>query len=931
MPRRAIKKRIKVLKQIVMAFFFKTNTIMITLFFLWNTAAASPSTPNHRIEFNHVFETGGYNFDITQDKDGFIWVGTINGVKVFNGYEVKSYVAGNNTFPSNNIRTVFVDSEGLVWLATFGGLSVYDKNTNSFSVYLYEPDNPDSISSSVFNGSPNLITESKDGLIWFGTANGLNSFDKKNKAFTRYLNDPENKNSLSDNNILSVYSDSRGVLWIGTKEGGLNKFTPKTKTFTRYMHNPKIQEQSLDIGPGEVNAIAEDADGDLWVGLSKSGLKKFDRKSEKFLHYQHNPNDPSSIANNNIRAIIPGSDGSLWICHPYWVADGMERFDKNKGTFVQYKHDENNPDSSISDRVQVAFEDSSGRLWVGENLSKVSTYDNYYHKFDVYKHNQRSKNTVQRNIIAIIEDHGKDVWLGSGTEGLSKYNPEKDSFTIYPADPDFPEDQNITALYEDSSKNFWICTNNGMLGKYDTKTRRFIKRYHNPNIVEAWGIIEDPLNASILWFATENRGIIKFDKKNEKFIRYRSDNTQKPLLHILGIHKDNENDLWFSSESYGLILYDRKTDSFKSYLHHNGNPKSISSNSVNFFFTASNGDIWVTTQKGLNKFNKKEKTFKRYGEEAGFSSNLRGILEDTSGFLWLTTDAGLLKFDTQSEKVVRTYLEGGREFKFSPMSVLRTTDDIFWLSSSKGVVRFDPNTIKDNPVVPPVFLTSITKGGEDIITGIAPEKIQKIELDWRHNFFEFEYVALNYTRSENNQYAYFLEGFDREWYSAGHHRYGRYSGLPGGRYTLRIKGANNDGIWNNDGASLEVIVAVPWWKTHLFWSLMVSFSIILAVVGYLYRVRTIKNRNTELKRVVNEKTRKLRIALDNVKTLSGLLPICSKCKKIRDDKGYWNHLESYIEKHTEVLFSHGMCLDCSDKLYGNEDWYINMKKKNESS
>lgn len=881
------------------------------------------------VRFNHVFETGGYNFDIAQDQDGFIWVGTINGVKVFNGYEVKTWAAGKQTFPSNNIRTVFVDSGGLVWLATFGGLSVYDKQTHSFTTYLNDPENPHSISSSVFNGSPNLITEGKDGRIWLGTAHGLNSFDKQTGRFTRYLNKPGDMNSLSDNDILSVYADGNGEIWVGTKKGGLNRLTPGTDTFTRYTHNPENRMPSLDIGPGEVGAIAEDRDGGFWIGLSESGLKKLDRKSGKFRHYQHDPDDPASLGNNNIRAIVPGSDGGIWICHPYWVAVGMERFDKEKETFIQYKQDENSPDTSISDRVQVAFEDASGRLWIGENLSRVSTYDRYFHKFNVYKPNPNNSRAVPKNIIAIVEDRQKNIWLGSGTEGLSKYHPGTDAFTVYPPDPEFPDDRNVTVMVKDGSGTFWICTNNGMLGRFDTGAKEFTRRYHHPDLVEAWGVVEDPVNPDQLWFATENRGIIRFNKREEKFTRYASGPDGNPLLHILGAHKDHDNDLWFTSESYGLILYNREADGFTAFRHWEGDPESISSNSVNFFYAASNGDIWVSTQNGLNKFLKKEKKFKRYGEEAGFSSNLRGILEDGSGFLWLSSDDGLLKFDPKSGKVIRRYVEGGREFKFSPMSVLKTTGGVFWFSSSTGVVRFDPDGVKDNPVAPPVYLSSVTRGGEPVSTGVAPEKIQRIELDWRQNFFEFEYVALNFTRPGKNQYAYFLEGFDREWFQAGHHRYGRYSGLPGGRYTLRIRGSNNDGIWNDDGASLEVIVAAPWWKTPLFWGFLVSFLAVLAVSGYFLRVRSIKMKNLELERAVNEKTRNLRIALDNVKTLRGLLPICSNCKKIRDDKGYWNNLESYFEKHTEVSFSHGMCLECSDQLYGDKEWYVEMKKNSE--
>ena len=409
----------------------KNAVIMLTivLLLLYITVPAAQSEELDHIKFNHIFETGGYNFDITQDKDGFIWVGTISGASTYNGYEVKSYTAGPNTFPSNSVRTVFGDSDGLVWLATFGGLAMYDKSTDAFTTYISEPDNPNSISSSVFNGSPNLIAESKDGLLWFGTANGLNSFNKETQLFTRYMHDPNDQNSLSDNDILSVFVDKDQFIWIGTKGKGLNKFDRKTGKFTHYTHNPNKPDSPGNIRPGEVAAITEDADGFLWIGTSESGLKRFDKETEIFTHYQHDPNDPDSLANNNVRVIVPDEDGYLWICHPYWVTVGIERFDRNTGKFTQYKHDPNNPETTISDRVQVLFEDNSDILWIGENLSAISTYDKQAHKFNLYQPQPNDNKSVIKNVIAIIEDSNKDVWLGSGTEGLAKYNREKNNCT----------------------------------------------------------------------------------------------------------------------------------------------------------------------------------------------------------------------------------------------------------------------------------------------------------------------------------------------------------------------------------------------------------------------------------------------------------------------------------------------------------------------
>ncbi len=888
--------------------------IIVTLILICSIAPAAFSQHPNNIKFNHVFETGGYNFDIAQDKEGFIWVATINGVKVFDGYDTKSYTASNHTFPSNNIRTVFVDSEGLVWFATFGGLVMYDKKIDTFTTYLKDPDDPNSISGSVFNGSPNLIAESKDGVLWVGTAKGLNSFNKKTQQFSRYLNDPEDRNSISGNSILSVFCDRDGFIWVGTKEGGLNKYNPKTKTFIHYKHNPENPNISKDIGPGKVNAITEDADGDLWIGTSDSGLKKFDKTTETFTHYQNDPNDPTSLANNNVRVIVPGSDGSLWICHPYWVTVGIERFDKNNGKFTQHKYDPNNPDSTLSDRVQVAFEDLSGILWIGENLSTVSTYDKHFYKFNVYKPNPSYHNSVIGNVIAIVEDNSKDIWLGSGTEGLAKYNRDQDNFTIYSPDPDYPDDKNLTAISVDGPHHLWIVTNNGMLGIFHTETGKFLKRYNNSKLVEAWAILEDPQNSDIIWFGTENNGIFKFNKKTEKFLSYKFDDTGKPLLHILSIHADKEDILWFTSESHGLIKYDRSTDSFKAYRHDDGIPESISSNNINYFMVSTAGTIWVSSQNGLNKFNKDTESFERFGEEAGLKSNIRCLLEDDRGFLWISSDSGLLKFDIKTETVVRTYEEGGREFNFSPMSALKTTDGEMWFSSNIGVARINPDKITDNPAVPPVHITSIKQGGEKLKVDEDPENISKIELDWKHNFFEFEYVALNYTRSEENQYAYLLEGFDRDWYQAGRHRFGRYSGLPGGRYTLRIKGSNNDGVWNHEGTSLEISVAIPWWKTKLFFVSAAGSILFLIICISILRIQAIKNRNLELTKRVKEKTRELQKALNEIKTLKGIVPICSHCKKMRDDKGFWQRVEKFVHERTEAQFSHGVCPDCA-KIY----------------
>ncbi len=835
--------------------FISKNTILIILSILisWANVHAAQGTD---MKFDHPFNTASYNCSITQDKDGFLWVGTTGGLVRYDGQDVKVYTARPGSLSTNLVPSALEDRDGLLWIPSLGGgLNCFDRNTDTFIWYKNDLDNPNSINSNHFNWAPKTVAEDNDGLLWVGTQGGLNKYDKKTDIFTRYQHEPGNPNSLSDNNIWSVCIDREGFIWIGTQKGGLNKFDKKTNTFTRYRHDPDNPDT---LSADWVYAITEDMDGYLWIGTKGGGLDQFDKNTRKFTHYRHDPDDPDTLANDEVYSVMEDKQGDLWIGHPYSISVGLEKFDKKTRKFIHYRHDPENPDSLSGDIIMSCFEDRAGILWVIENTGPVEKYDRQSRRFHLYRNDPKDNRSLSTNaIVTITEDSKNQIWMGS-QNGFLKYNRTTDDFTVYKHDPDNPEglsDNYAFSVFEDNSGTFWVGTNDGMLGIFDRETEAFVKRYKNEYAREvARNLMEDKNNPDILWFGTEAGGIFKFDKRAEMFRHYEHDPDDPDTLGINSawmLFQDSDGVLWIGTSGGGLDRFDSNTETFKHHKNDPDNPESISGNVVNDCYTDSSGRFWISTDDGgLNKFDKHSGTFKHYTKDHGFPSNaVRGILEDKEGFLWLGSDSGLLKFDPEKETVVKIYTEKdglqGNKFSYYTTSALKTRDGEMWFAGLRGVNSFYPEKIKDNPYIPPVVLTSFRQGDEEPDFGMAIERVREMNLTWQKNFFEFEFASLNYTLPEKNRHAYMLEGFDTKWNHIGIRRYGKYTNLPGGTYTLRLRGSNNDGVWNEKGVAIRITVPSPPWKRWWAYSLYV---IMLAGIVFGYVRHRTKAQAEELER-----------------------------------------------------------------------------------
>ncbi len=805
-----------------------------------------------------------------QDRDGFFWMGSAtSGLLRFDGISVEYFKAGPGSVSDNNIVQIFEDSNGILWLATLGnGLNSYDKLTDTFTYYKHDPANPKTISSNSYNWIDGRIVEDSEEFIWIGTADGLNRFDRKTKTFTRYKHDPNNPKSLSNNSIFAITEDRNGFLWVGTANG-LNRFDKKTKTFTRYKHAPNKNS----LGNNNIRTVYEDRDGFLWIGTEAVQLDKYDPTTDSFINYRHDPDNPLSIPGNmRIYSIYEDKSGKLFLTSAHNPV-GYAVFDKQSETFTHYKKNSTNPGTLSSDAVVKFYEDRQGVLWASNLMGAIDRYDMKNRKFRTYANIPNDSSSLKGNtVINLYEDTQGTVWVGTFTGGLNKFDKNTETFEHFEHDPNDPKTirnpYNVTT-FEDSSGSFWVSTFEN-LSIFD-REKGYCSLHTDVKCV--YEILEDSDNSNILWLGTFKYGLYKYFKDSNTFVQYLNEpDTPLSLSNNIPLalyeDRDDLNILWIGTLGGGLDRFDKSTETFTHYKHEPDNANSLSSNSIWDIYVDIRGNFWIATSDGgLNLFDKTKGTFVRYTTQNGFpSDNVLTILEDDNGSLWMGTNIGLVRFNPETGKN-RMYNEsdGLLSDSFLQFAKLKSVDGELWFGGPQGVVRFHPDEIRDNVFIPPVHLTSLSQGGDEMRLGKAFEKVREIELDWQNNYFEFEYVALNYTRPEKNRYRYILEGLDKDWYNAGTIKHGRYSGLPGGTYTLKIQGSNNDGVWNEEGTAITVRVVSPFWRTLWFYIFLglIALSIVLFVLFYLRKLHFEVSARIEKEKALKESDEDFRALFEN--------------------------------------------------------------------
>jgi signal transduction histidine kinase/ligand-binding sensor domain-containing protein len=836
-----------------------------------------------------------------QDRQGFLWVATEDGLNRFDGYTFKVFrndPEDPHSLSNSTLLALHEDRLGGIWVGTFGGgLNRYDPETEQFTRYRHDPEDSNSLSSDYVRS----IYRDRTGALWVGTvSNGLDRYDAATGRWTHYRHDPDDPYSLGGNAVPVLLEDSSGELWIGTNRG-LDRLDPESviggdgPRFVHYQHDPG---NPYSLSANLVLTLFEDPSNTLWVGTIGGGLNRFDRDTETFARYLHDPGNPYSLSDDTVRAVLVDSVGTLWV----GTVGGLDRLENaaaiaaDEAHFVHYRHDPADPHSLGADAVQSLLEDRSGGVWVGTYGGGLGRYDRRGQQFTYYRLDPNDENSLSAAAIwAIQEDRSGMLWIGTHGGGLDRYDRRTGEWRHYRNDPDDPgslASDTILSILEDREGILWFGTDAG-LDRLDPRNGsgpnlrfdHFQSDAGDPHSLSnnsVWTILQD--RQGIIWLGTDF-GLNSFDPQlpagsettTLRFTRYLYDPDDANSLsnsRVWPIYEDRFGVLWIGTNG-GLNSLDPDRKTFTRYLNDPDDPQSLSNNAIFCIHEDRSGVLWIGTWGGgLNRLDRRAGSaargaFAHYRVKDGLpNDSVYGILEEggppdgQAGRLWLSTNNGLSRFDPQTE-TFRNYgvRDGLQSVEFNLGAHHQSSSGEMFFGGIMGLNAFYPDRITDNPYVPPVVPTSFTQDGEpltfDQAGGKPASAIQSLTLKWPDNDFEFEFAALSYFQPDNNRYSYMLEGYDDDWNHIGTRRYGGYTNLPGGSYTLRLRGSNNDGWWNEQGRSIQITIVPPFWATWWFRGTVALLAVSGVLGGLQFRIRTVEAQRRELEAQVRVRTGEL--------------------------------------------------------------------------
>jgi ligand-binding sensor domain-containing protein/signal transduction histidine kinase len=836
---------------------FLYSVLLLTVLTATETYAQRPQLTFRRLS-NANGLSQNHVFSITQDKQGFMWFGTSEGLNRFDGYTFTIYNHSRYDSTSichDNASCLIEDRSGQLWVGTGGGLSQYVRATNSFRSYVFRPDNPDGISEGAVN---------------------------------------------------EVYEDSKGNLWLAFATGVVDILDRKTDKF---IHFPIFKDGFAAQNTIEATGILEDREGNIWIATNKGLLVMKDRKIIR--HYQHNPSDPASLSHNGVNDLFLDSKGNVWAATDY----GVSRYDQATDSFVRAVHEENNPNSLSIDVVKFLNEDREGRLWIATENGGLNVWDRSANQFYHFKENDSDKTSLSDNsIYHLYRDRLDNMWVGTNSKGVAFYDRFVKPFVVYQSSPGVPfgiSHNKVVATAEQPGKGYWIATDGGGLNFYDDKKNTFIAYKHtegNRNGMTSNYVVDVKWDAheACLWIATWGGGLVRLDPEKMKFTAYRHDPKDPTSIahdNLWYLHLDSAGVLYIGTIGRGACIFNKQKGTFENYGTQHGlrekNVVSLYRDSKNYLWIGSWGSgasrmdlttrkfvplprdfklnsclftnedslkrIWISGNTGIVCYDPKADTIFTFTHDDGLPGSIvNAMSDDQKGHYWLSTNKGIVKFNPQTKDLKVYSVEDGLPTNQFTSRILRAADGRMFFSSVDGLVVFHPDSIHSNPNIPVVILTELKIFNKTVIAGgkenILQEHISETKEIWlpaAYNFITLNFVALNFTSSYRNQYAYKLEGFDQDWIQVGNQRSATYTSLDEGRYVFRVKASNNDGVWNEEGATLIIHVMPPWWQAAWFKGLLALSGALAIIAFYRLRIRAVKIQNKKLSQLVLDRTTEL--------------------------------------------------------------------------
>ncbi|NQV15882.1 hypothetical protein HQ531_10530 [bacterium] len=850
--------------------------VILSLCFL-HSLLISLFAGEYPVKFNHLTSEDGLSqnavYAILQDGEGFMWFGTRFGLNRYDGKEFKAFrhdPLDASSLPDFWVKVLCEDSQGNIWIGTpNGGVSKYIKHLEKFISFKHDPEDSSSISSNFITS----IFEDSQESIWIGTENGLNKYDKLTNSFTTYRYNSGTLNSINQNRISAIAEIPRGTLWLGTENGSL---------LTLSLDSLNINLVSSEwVGTSIMTSslLVDKTKNVMWIGQFGLGLFKYDQSEGTIIPF--GLVDGRSISKLlGILSISQSNNGLLWI----GSSEGVVKYDPRTDNYEIFQHDENDPSSLSDNMIYSTYFDDQGIFWLGTESGGINQYDPDLIRFQHYHREADNPNSLYSNMVfSISKDQSGNIWFGTLGGGTSVMNPSTGIFTHYTSDDTKVNwsKNYISRVLPAKDQSIWIGTFSCGLYKLDYPIGK-IEHYRNHDLnTNSFG---DKTTRALLetrdgtiWIGTETQGLDRFDKLSDSFTHFRHEPDNPNSISsnsIYSLLEDEAGYIWIGTADQGLNRFDRKSETFTHFKVSQSGEQSITDNNVLALYEDPDNNLWIGTRSGgLNKLDPDRKTISTLDLHSELSSlAVFGILQDDKKYLWLSTNQGLLKAHPDSGLINAYTVSDGLQSEFYFSSCVRSEDGLMYFGGMDGYNVFHPDSIKNNPHVPPIFLTGLAINYEDVPIGedhhgpkILNHSISySNELQLRHSdkVITFKFAALNYSASYKNQYKYIMEGYDEAWIDAGTENTAQYMNLPAGTYTFRVRGSNNDGIWNMEGTSIGVSISPPYWKTWWFNTLLALG--LLGIILFYIHLRTVKliAQRQELEALVRERTKELKSEIE---------------------------------------------------------------------
>ena len=847
-----------------------TTRVFLMLILIMPAMLTAQDLQQHLLRFQSYTIEQGLSSDrvssITQDHQGYIWVGTEGGLSRYDGYEFRVYrnIPGDFSSLSDSfIHVLFTDSHGDVWVGTRFGLNRFDDAADAFQRYYHDP----AATGSLPHSAVHSIYESESGRLWIGTENGLAEYDRASDAFISEWVDGGSSVSLKGSTITTIAGGAEELLWIGTNNRGFAAFHPMDKSL-RF-----LSEEDATAGrfpSRNISKIMVDSFGELWIGFLPdldSGILREGMAPFGLLRYNVETGDVTKYSDvldrdgglwHLVSDIIEDSEKTIWVT-TFWGDQftGLNRFDREADRFFRYHHDPSNTSTLIWNYSNCVFEDRYRNLWVGTSRG-ISKVDLGRWQMGFMNVDASVRHSLMNNFYGIEELEEDLYWLALDGLGFIEWNRKENTLVHFGLDNPKAVLGSMRVIRKDHHGTIWLGSSGRGMVTYDSASGDVEYFTYNENDAGslAGNYVTDVLVArdSTVWIATSN-GLSRFNRNSRTFTNFRHETHSSWLTGnaLNTLFEDSKGNIWIGTNRHtydptarnatGLIKWNPVTNQSRIFRNDTNDPESLSNDAIFAIAEDRYGDIWIGTNNGLNRYAADEDRFEVYLESHGLPSPvIIGMLFEDDGFLWLSTLNGLARLNPENGNIrVFSRADNVQGNRFNERSYFRNSRGELMFGGLAGLNYFDPSEISGTSVVPDMLITEIRINDEIVRGDRFVDEDGAISLNWSDNSLGFEYVAINFRSAELIRYEYKLTGFDSDWIRAGNRRYVNYTNLKPGRYEFRVRARNADDVWSVEDAVAAIRIHPPIWQTtgaYAFYFLL--FAGVLLGVDLFQRRRLLR-------------------------------------------------------------------------------------------